>query len=122
MGRKLTSPVIIATHNPGKLREMRELLAPFGIEAQSAGELGLLEPNETGSTFAENARIKAMAAAKATGHAAFAAIPSSGALLKRWQSVQFVGRAPGEGGGRHRRRHGAVRLQPRQARPENPCI
>ena len=51
---------------------MRELLAPFGIEAQSAGELGLAEPAETGKTFAENARIKAMAAAKATGRAAFA--------------------------------------------------
>ena len=51
---------------------MRELLAPYGIAAQSAGELGLPEPKETGTTFAENARIKAMAAAKATGHAAFA--------------------------------------------------
>ena len=51
---------------------MRELLAPYGIEAQSAGELGLAEPHETGKTFAANARIKAMAAAKATGRAAFA--------------------------------------------------
>ncbi len=72
MGRKLDSPLVIATHNPGKLREMRELLAPYGIEAQSAGELGLSEPQETGRTFAANARIKAMAAAKATGRAAFA--------------------------------------------------
>jgi XTP/dITP diphosphohydrolase len=51
---------------------MRELLAPFGIAAQSVGELGLSEPEETGKTFAANARIKAMAAAKATGKAAFA--------------------------------------------------
>ena len=51
---------------------MRELLAPYGIEAQSAGELGLGEPDETGTTFAANARIKAQAAAKATGKAAFA--------------------------------------------------
>ena len=51
---------------------MRELLAPYGIEAQSAGELGLSEPEETGTTFAANARIKAEAAAKATGKAAFA--------------------------------------------------
>ena len=72
MARKLTCPVVIATHNPGKLAEMRELLAPYGIEAQSAGELGLAEPHETGKTFAANARIKAMAAAKATGRAAFA--------------------------------------------------
>ncbi len=51
---------------------MRELLAPYGIEAQSAGELGLAEPEETGTTFAANARIKAEAAAKATGKPAFA--------------------------------------------------
>jgi XTP/dITP diphosphohydrolase len=70
--RKLTGALVIATHNPGKLAEMRDLLAPFGIAAQSAGELGLGEPVETGKTFAANARIKAMAAAKATGRAAFA--------------------------------------------------
>jgi XTP/dITP diphosphohydrolase len=70
--RRLTGPVVIATHNPGKLAEMRELLAPYGVEAQSAGELGLGEPEETGRTFAANARIKATAAANATGRAAFA--------------------------------------------------
>lgn len=72
MPRRLTGPVIIATHNSGKLAEMRDLLAPYGIEAQSASDLGLSEPEETGTTFAANARIKATAAAKATGHAAFA--------------------------------------------------
>jgi len=72
VSRHLTGPVVIATHNPGKLAEMRELLAPYGIEAQSAGELGLAEPRETGKNFAANARIKALAAAKATGRAAFA--------------------------------------------------
>ena len=72
MHRQLISPVVIATHNPGKLAEMRDLLAPYGIETQSAGELGLPEPEETGATFAANARIKAMAAARATGRAAFA--------------------------------------------------
>jgi len=70
--RKLASPLVIATHNPGKLKEMRELLAPFGIAAQSAGELGLAEPKETGKTFGANARIKAMAASIATGRPAFA--------------------------------------------------
>jgi XTP/dITP diphosphohydrolase len=70
--RKLTGPLVIATHNPGKLAEMRELLAPYGIEAQSAGELKLAEPDETGTTFAENARIKAVAAMKATGKISFA--------------------------------------------------
>jgi XTP/dITP diphosphohydrolase len=63
---------VIATHNPGKLREMRELLTPYGIEAVSAGELGLGEPEETGVSFAENARIKAVAATQATGLSAFA--------------------------------------------------
>jgi XTP/dITP diphosphohydrolase len=72
MPRQLTSPIVIATHNAGKLREMRELLAPYAIEAQSAGELGLAEPVETGSTFAENATIKAAAAAKTAGRPAFA--------------------------------------------------
>jgi XTP/dITP diphosphohydrolase len=72
MPRQLTGPVVIATHNPGKLKEMRELLAPFGVEAQSAGELGLTEPKETGRTFAENAALKALAAAKASGRPAFA--------------------------------------------------
>lgn len=70
--RRLTGPLVIATHNPGKLAEMRELLAPYGIKAQSAGELKLAEPEESGTTFAENARIKAVAAMKATGKIAFA--------------------------------------------------
>ena len=70
--RQLTGSVIIATHNPGKLAEMRELLAPYNIAATSAAELNLPEPDETGTTFAANARIKAMAAANATGRAAFA--------------------------------------------------
>ena len=72
MARHLTDLVVIATHNPGKLREMRELLAPYGITTQSAGELGLPDPEETGTTFAENARIKAVAAARASGKPAFA--------------------------------------------------
>src|SRR5262249_39126444 len=72
MARLLTGTVIIATHNPGKLREMRELLAPYGIATQSAGELGLPEPEEAGTTFAENARIKACAAARASGKPSFA--------------------------------------------------
>jgi XTP/dITP diphosphohydrolase len=66
MARRLEGRVVIATHNPGKLREMRELLAPYGVEAMSAGELGLAEPEETGTSFAENARIKASAAAQVT--------------------------------------------------------
>src|SRR5260370_17152971 len=73
MHRRITGQLVIATHNPGKLAEMRELLAPYGVEAVSAGELGLDEPEETGDSFRANARIKAAAAAKAAQLPAFAA-------------------------------------------------
>ncbi|WP_448040257.1 RdgB/HAM1 family non-canonical purine NTP pyrophosphatase [Bradyrhizobium liaoningense] len=72
MHRRITDKLVIATHNPGKLAEMRELLAPYGIEAVSAGELGLSEPDESGSDFRSNAAIKAIAAARATRLPAFA--------------------------------------------------
>ena len=70
--RRIAGKLVIATHNPGKLAEMREVLAPYGIEAVSAGELGLSEPDETGETFTANARIKAVAAANAAQLPAFA--------------------------------------------------
>jgi XTP/dITP diphosphohydrolase len=70
--RRIVGRLLIATHNPGKLAEMRELLAPFKIEAISAGEMGLPEPDETGTSFCANARIKAEAAAMASGLPAFA--------------------------------------------------
>jgi len=72
MHRRISGKLVIATHNPGKLAEMRELLAPYGIEAVSAGELGLGEPDETGDSFRANARIKAEAAAQAAKLPAFA--------------------------------------------------
>jgi XTP/dITP diphosphohydrolase len=72
MTRRLTGRVVIATHNAGKLREMRELLAPYGVEAISAGELGLPEPEETGTTFLANAHLKAAAAAAVANLPAFA--------------------------------------------------
>jgi XTP/dITP diphosphohydrolase len=72
MHRQIKGRLVIATHNPGKLTEMRELLAPHGVEAVSAGELGLGEPDETGKTFEANARIKAIAAAQAAKLPAFA--------------------------------------------------
>jgi XTP/dITP diphosphohydrolase len=72
MHRRITGKLVIATHNPGKLAEMRELLGPHGVEAISAGELGLGEPEETGGTFAANARIKAVAAAQSAQLPAFA--------------------------------------------------
>ncbi|WP_297326820.1 RdgB/HAM1 family non-canonical purine NTP pyrophosphatase [uncultured Bartonella sp.] len=62
-GRKL----VVATHNAGKLKEIADLIGPFGFETTSAGELGLKEPEETGTTFEENAYIKAYFAAKSTG-------------------------------------------------------
>lgn len=72
MHRRITGKLVIATHNPGKLAEMKELLAPYGIEAVSAGELGLGEPEETGDDFRSNAAIKAIAAAQATKLPSFA--------------------------------------------------
>ena len=56
MHRQITGKLVIATHNPGKLAEMRELLAPHGVEAISAGELGLGEPEETGDTLSRPTR------------------------------------------------------------------
>lgn len=61
------SRIVVASHNAGKLREFADLMAPFGIEARSAKDYGLPEPEETGTTFEENAYIKAFAAARATG-------------------------------------------------------
>lgn len=66
------SRLVLATHNPGKVAEIAALLAPYGIEAVSAGRLGLPEPDETGHMFAENAAIKAVAAARASGLPALA--------------------------------------------------
>ncbi|MDX3886161.1 RdgB/HAM1 family non-canonical purine NTP pyrophosphatase [Edaphosphingomonas haloaromaticamans] len=64
--------LVIASHNEGKVREIRELLAPFGIEPVSAGSLGLPEPDETGTTFIANAELKARAAADLSGLPALA--------------------------------------------------
>jgi XTP/dITP diphosphohydrolase len=61
--RPISGRIVIATHNPGKLTEMRELLSAYGVEAVSASELRLAEPEETGQSFRENAKIKAQAAA-----------------------------------------------------------
>ena len=64
--------LVIATHNPGKLREIQELLAPFGIECVGAAELGLPEPEEIGNTFVDNAELKAREAADLAGLPALA--------------------------------------------------
>jgi XTP/dITP diphosphohydrolase len=64
--------LVIASHNAGKVREIGDLLRPFGVEAVSAGALGLPEPEETGTTYIENAELKARAAATASGLPALA--------------------------------------------------
>ncbi|NWG47512.1 MAG: RdgB/HAM1 family non-canonical purine NTP pyrophosphatase [Alphaproteobacteria bacterium] len=82
-GRRL----VIASHNPGKAREIGELLLPYEVEVVSAGELGLPEPEETGRSFAENAALKAVAAARAADLPALA--DDSGL------AVEALGGAPG---------------------------
>jgi XTP/dITP diphosphohydrolase len=64
--------LVAATHNAGKVREVRALLAPYGLDVVSAGELALAEPEETGTTFKANAELKALAAAGAAGLPALA--------------------------------------------------
>ncbi len=66
--RKLdTRTIVVASHNAGKIAEIADLIGPFGFSAQSAAELKFAEPDETGTTFEENAAIKALASAKASG-------------------------------------------------------
>lgn len=68
----LPRTLVVASHNPGKVREINDLLAPLGIETKGAAELGLNEPEETGTTFAANAELKARAAADTSGLPALA--------------------------------------------------
>lgn len=74
MGRRLTAGtrLVVATHNKGKLAEMADLLRPFGLDCVSAGSLGVVEPDETGTTFEANAELKARHTAKATNLPALA--------------------------------------------------
>ncbi|WP_411034657.1 RdgB/HAM1 family non-canonical purine NTP pyrophosphatase [Shinella sp. BYT-45] len=66
--RKLdTKTIVVASHNAGKIREIEDLIGPFGFSAKSAAELNFEEPDETGTTFEENATIKALASARASG-------------------------------------------------------
>ena len=85
--RRLNGPLVAATHNPGKLREFRELFEPWRIAVISAGDLSLGEPEETGDTFEANAKLKAFAAARAAGMPALA--DDSGLC------VEALGGAPG---------------------------
>jgi XTP/dITP diphosphohydrolase len=73
VARRFRAPrLVLASHNPGKLAELEALLAPYGIAVTSSRELGLAEPDETGRTFLDNARLKAHAAARASGLPALA--------------------------------------------------
>jgi len=82
-----TSSLVVASHNPGKIREFAVLLTPLGVDPVSASELGLSEPVEDGATFFANARIKALAASIGAGRAAVA--DDSGLV------VAALGGAPG---------------------------
>src|SRR6478609_5587957 len=72
MKKLLPGKLVIASHNEGKVREIRALLAPYGIEPVSAASLDLPEPEETGTTFVANAELKAMQAADLSGLPALA--------------------------------------------------
>ncbi len=98
--------LVVATHNPGKLREIVELLQPFGAEISSAGERGLPEPEETGLTFIANAELKALAAAKAAGVPALA--DDSGLAVTALDGAPGIYSARwGRAGQGFRRSHGA---------------
>ena len=79
--------LVVASHNAGKVREIRELVAPHGLAVVSAGELGLPEPEETGDTFVANAELKAVAAAQGSG---LPALSDDSGL-----EVEALGGAPG---------------------------
>jgi XTP/dITP diphosphohydrolase len=122
--RRLAGRLVIATHNPGKLREMRELLEPFGVKPVAASELGLIEPSETGATFRENAQIKAVAAAQEARLPAFSddsglAIDALGGApgihSARWAGPNKDFRAAMEKINRELRDRGAVIPQTRTA-------
>jgi XTP/dITP diphosphohydrolase len=88
MARPFTGDrLVIASHNPGKVEEISALLAPFAIDAVSAGALGIAEPEETGDSFEANAALKARAAAAASG---LPAIADDSGLV-----VPALGGAPG---------------------------
>ena len=115
--------LVLATHNPGKVREFDDLLRPYGLTVVSAASLGLPEPEETGTTFAENARLKAVAAATASGLPALA--DDSGVVVHGLDGAPGVYSADWAGPGPRlptrdapcpRRPRGALR-RPRARRP-----
>ncbi len=103
MTRKLSpGRLVIASHNQGKVKEIRALLSPFGIEPVSAADLGLPEPDETGTTFAANALLKAQASAEASGIVALAddsglIVDALGGMPGVW-AADWAEQPPHEGG------------------------
>lgn len=86
--RKLEDRIlVVASHNSGKIAEIRDLIAPFGFSTKSAADLNFIEPEETGTTFEENAAIKALASARASG---LPALSDDSGLV-----VDALGGAPG---------------------------
>jgi len=90
MHRPITGRLVIATHNPGKLVEMRELLAPHGVEAISAGDLGLGEPEETGERFPPMHESRPLAAAQSAQLPAFAERFRTGGRRARRRARDFL--------------------------------
>lgn len=84
--------LVIASHNAGKVREIAELLAPYVSSFPSVGDLGLPEPEETGDTYLENASLKALAAARGSGHPALA--DDSGLSVRALNGAPGVHTAP----------------------------
>ena len=87
MRRLETKTIVVASHNAGKIAEIRDLIGPLGFEARSAADLAFAEPDETGTTFEENAAIKALASAQAAG---IPALSDDSGLV-----VDALGGAPG---------------------------
>ena len=128
--RLAAGPLLVASHNPGKVREIAALLAPFRIDTVSAAERGLPEPEESGTTFADNARLKARAAARAanlpaladdSGLAVDALDGAPGVFSARWagpgrnfraamERIEQALRERGGGDAAHRRAHFAAAL------------
>ena len=112
---RLTGRLVIATHNAGKLREFDELLQPFDVVTLGAAAMGLEEPEETGSTFRDNALLKARAAAQASGLVALS--DDSGLCVEALDgAARHLFGQMGWAGERLRRRHGPRRVRTQGAR------
>ena len=108
--------LLVATHNKGKLEEIADLLAPFGVSVVGAAELNLPEPDETETTFVGNARIKAHAAAQATGLPALAEAQDTAATLRDLARRATIYLFPVYEMYRARRLHGRLGGNPERAR------